>query len=208
MVRRITGQDVGSFVRTAITAPLGADFHIGLPEALEGQVAEIIGPSVPSVTSGTPPDEIPGRAVNNPRPEPTSPNHRAWRAAQIPAANGQSSAQGLGRIYGALANGGTLDGATIISPAGIDRLRAPRWPGPDLMLGPRVWAAGMCLNVIPNFGPNPETFGHTGWGGAYGCVNVEHRIGIGYVMNRMGTQLVGNPRGATLAAAIFEAAAT
>jgi len=208
VVRRITGQDIGNFIRTVIAAPLAADFHIGLPAALDARVAEIVGPTTPSVTSGTPPDEIPGRAVNNPRPDPTSPNQRAWRAAQIPAANGQSSAQGLARIYGALANGGTLDGTSIISPAGIDRMRAPRWPGPDLLLGPRVWAAGMCLNVIPNFGPHAGTFGHTGWGGAYGCADIERGIGIGYVMNRMGTQLVGNPRGATLAAAIFAAATT
>ncbi len=206
VIRRITGQSPGAFIRTAIAGPLAADFHIGLADALEPRVAEIVGPTVPSVTSGTPPAEIPGRAVQNPRPEPTSPNSRAWRAAEIPAANGQSSAQGLARIYAAVANGGRLDGTALLSPATIDRLRAPRWPGPDLLLGPRVWAAGMCLNVIPNFGPLPETFGHTGWGGAYGCANVAHGLAIGYVMNRMGTQLVGNPRGATLAEAVYAAA--
>ena len=206
VISRITGQSPGAFIAAHVAGPLAADFHIGLPAALDVKVAEIVGPSVPSVTS-TSPAEIPGRAVSNPRPDPVSPNQRAWRAAEIPAANGQSSAHGLGRIYGAVANGGTLDGTTIISPAGIDRLRAPMWPGPDLLLGPRVWAAGMVMNVIPNFGPEPGTFGHTGWGGAYGCANREHRIGIGYVMNRMGTQLVGNPRGASLANAIFAAAA-
>ncbi len=205
VIRRITGQDVGGFVRDAIATPLGADFHIGLPVAHDWRVGEIVPPGNTTIGQAAP-AEIPARATVNPRPDPTSPNTRPWRAAQIPAANGQSSAHGLGRIYGAIANGGTLDGTTIISPAGIDRMREMRFPGPDMLLGPRRWAAGVSLNVMPNFGPLPETFGHSGWGGSYGCANRERRIGIGYVMNRMGSTLVGNPRSSSLAAAVFSAA--
>jgi len=80
-----------------------------------------------------------------------------------------------------------------------------RHPGPDMLLGPRQWAAGVSWNVLPNFGPHPETFGHTGWGGAYGCANVARGVAIGYVMNRMGGSLVGNPRGGSLAASVFAA---
>ena len=135
----------------------------------------------------------------------SQPNTRAWREAQIPAANGQASAQGLGRIYAALANGGELDGARILSPAGIDALRAPRHFGPDLMTGPRHWGAGVASRVAPAYGPDPETFGHTGWGGAFGCANIRRGVAIGYVMNRMGGQLNANPRGTSLAAAVFAA---
>jgi CubicO group peptidase (beta-lactamase class C family) len=206
VIRRITGQSPGAFIRDAITTPLGADFHIGLPASLDWRVADIVPPNASVVTSGPPPAEIPARAIGNPRLDAAAPNQRAWRAAEIPAANGQASAQGLGRIYGALANGGSLDGSTVISPAGIDRLRALRHPGPDLMLGPRSWAAGVSFNLVPTYGPDAATFGHTGWGGSFGCANVERRIGIGYAMNRMGNQLVGNPRGSSLCAAIFAAA--
>jgi CubicO group peptidase (beta-lactamase class C family) len=143
--------------------------------------------------------------MDNPRRDATVPNRREWRAAQIPAANGQSSAHGLGRIYAAIANGGVLDGSSIISPAGIEQLRKVRHPGPDMMLGPRRWAAGVALNVIPNFGPHQETFGHSGLGGAYGCADLERGVAIGYVMNRLGGSLVGNPRSASLAAAVFSA---
>ena len=164
---------------------------------------EIVGPADSPVAN---PDiaELPARALSNPRPDPTSPNQRSWRAAEIPAANGQAAAQGLGRIYGAIANGGELGGATVITQAGIDRLRMPLHKGPDQLLGPRQWAAGVNLDVAPIFGPRAETFGHTGWGGAFGCANVELGVGIGYVMNRMGSRLVGNPRGASLCAAIFD----
>ena len=202
LVRRVSGQDVGGFVRDAIARPLGAEFHLGLPAGLEWRVAEIVGPDM---AAGATMElaEIPARAVTNPRLTPQAPNDRAWRAAQMPALNGQAAAQGLGRIYGALADGGALDGVSIISPAAIEQLRAPRHPGPDLMLGPRQWAAGMSFDVAPVLGPHKETFGHTGWGGAFGCANVERRVGIGYVMNRMGGRVIGNLRGAGLCAAVF-----
>ncbi len=206
VVRRITGQDMGGFIRDAITGPLGADFHVGLPAAQDWRVAELLGPPPANAIPGGPGlAEIPRRAVTNPVADPALPNTRAWRAAQIPAANGQASAQGLARIYGALAAGGELDGARVISAEGIERLRAPRHLGPDLMVGPRHWGAGVSSNVAPAFGPHADTFGHTGWGGAFGCANVRLRVGIGYVMNRMGGQITANPRGASLAAAVFAA---
>lgn len=206
VIRRITGQDVGGFIRAAIAAPLGADFHIGLDAAQDWRVAELLGPPPANAVPGGPGmAEIPRRAVSNPAPDPKLPNTRAWRAAQIPAANGQSSAQGLGRIYGALAAGGALDGVRIISAEGIERLRAPLHLGPDLMVGPRHWGAGVSSNVAPAFGPHADTFGHTGWGGAFGCANVRRRVGIGYAMNRMGGQITANPRGTSLAASVFAA---
>ena len=206
VIRRITGQDVGGFIRDAIAGPLGADFHVGLAAAQDWRVAELLAPPPGNAIPGGPGmAEIPRRAVSNPAPDPQLPNTRAWRAAQIPAANGQGSAQGLGRIYGALAAGGALDGARIISAEGIERLRAPRHLGPDLMVGPRHWGAGVSFNVAPALGPHADTFGHTGWGGAFGCANVRRGVGIGYVMNRMGGQIAANPRGTSLAASVFAA---
>ena len=205
LIRRVSGQDVGRFVRDEIALPLGADIFIGLPRELEPRVAEMVAAQAPALTSGPPPAEIPGRAIGNPKLDPRVANTRAWREAEVPAGNGQASARGLGRVYGAIAAGGTLDGVRLLSPEGIDRLRHVLHRGPDLLLGERHWAAGVSLNVQPAYGPHAETFGHTGWGGAFGCANRERGVGIGYVMNRMGAQLIGNPRGASLAAAVFAA---
>jgi CubicO group peptidase (beta-lactamase class C family) len=203
LIHRVSGKDPGSFVRDAITRPLKADLFIGLPEDQEPRVAEMIPFDAPA---GPPPAELPGRAVTNPKMDPLYPNTRAWRAAQIPAGNGQATARGLGRIYGAIANGGELDGVRIISSQGIDRMRRIQHRGPDQLLGERYWGAGVWLNAGAAFGPYPETFGHAGWGGAFGCANREHLVGTGYIMNRMGAQLVGNPRGVSLSEAIFNSA--
>ena len=206
VIRRITSQMPGDFIRAVIAQPLGADFHIGLPPGDDWRVAEIVGPPPAHATPGGPglPD-LARLAVTNPVAEALLANTRPWRAAQIPAANGQASAQGMARIYGALANGGALDGVRIISPEGIDRLRETRHPGPDLMTGPRHWGAGVASHVVPNFGPLAETFGHSGWGGAFGCANTARRVGIGYVMNRMGGHISTNSRATSVAAAVFDA---
>ena len=85
LIRRATGQLPGDFIRTALTGPLGADFHIGLPQAQDWRAAEIVPPSNATIGAASPP-EIPGRATKNPQPQPTSPNTRAWRAAHTTVA--------------------------------------------------------------------------------------------------------------------------
>lgn len=42
VVRRVTGRTVGTYLREEIAGPLGADFHIGLPAALEERVARLV----------------------------------------------------------------------------------------------------------------------------------------------------------------------
>jgi CubicO group peptidase (beta-lactamase class C family) len=67
------------------------------------------------------------------------------------------------------------------------------------------WAAGVVLNGTTTFfGPNPRTFGHSGWGGSFGCADREQRLAIGYVCNQMGPDLVGDVRARELCATIYE----
>lgn len=70
------------------------------------------------------------------------------------------------------------------------------------MLGPRRWAAGVSLNAAGGWGPNPDAFGHAGWGGAFGCADPRAQVGIGYVMNRMGGKVAEDPRAAALCTAV------
>ena len=41
-MRRVSGRSLGTFFREEVAAPLGLEFDIGLPEALEPVVAPII----------------------------------------------------------------------------------------------------------------------------------------------------------------------
>jgi CubicO group peptidase (beta-lactamase class C family) len=45
-----------------------------------------------------------------------------------------------------------------------------------------------------HFGPNPAAFGHDGFGGSAVCADPDSGVAIAYVMNRMGLNLVDDPR--------------
>jgi len=54
----------------------------------------------------------------------------------------------------------------------------------DAMLGmPVDWANGMVINTLDLklYGENKKAFGHSGWGGSFGCADRENEIAIGYV---------------------------
>jgi len=133
-------------------------------------------------------------------------NTRAWRAAELPALNGQASARGVARLCAALAEGGTLDGVHVLSSSTLAAMTAIVADREDLLLGfnPQ-WGMGVAHNLIGIYGPNPRTFGHSGWGGSFGCAEPDARVAIGYVLNHMGPELVGDPRGKSLADAVFAA---
>ena len=75
----------------------------------------------------------------------------------------------------------------------------------DLVLGLNPqWAMGFVTNGSLVMGPEPATFGHGGWGGSLGCAHRGSGIAIGYVLNHMGPELVGDPRATGLCRAVFE----
>lgn len=205
LIRRVSGQSVGEFLRDRIALPLGADLFIGLPESEEPRVAPLIGPLVAApFDPAMPPEAI--AAVTNPLMEPTLPNDRDWRAAQVPAGNGQATARGLARLYGALAHGGTLDGVRLMGPETIARMTTVQTTRPDLLLGlAPFWSMGLIVNDAGVYGPAKDTFGHSGWGGSFGCANVSADVAIGYTMNQMGPDLNGDPRSTGLCNAVFAA---
>lgn len=208
IVRRVAGRSVGRFIATEIAGPLDADIFVGLPDSEEHRVAEMIGPSQPAELP--PLSEVAAMALVNPQQDPERPNRRAWRAAEIPAANGQANAMGLARLYAALAQGGSLDGVTLLAPATVARMTAAQTANGsrDMFLGfVDSWGLGVIRNSVGVYGANPNAFGHSGWGGSFGCADPDAQVSIGYVCNQMGPDLVGDPRTQGLCRAVLEAAA-
>lgn len=206
IVRRATGRTLGALLRDDVFRPLGADFHIGLPESEDGRVAELMPAEHPAVV---PLDELPApvrMALSNPAQDPARVNTRAWRAAELPALNGHASARGVARLCAALAEGGTLDGVQILSPDALAQMTAIVADRDDLLFGANPqWGMGLLHNLIGIYGPNPRTFGHSGWGGSFGCADPDARVAIGYVMNHMGPDLMGDPRSRALVDAVYAA---
>jgi CubicO group peptidase (beta-lactamase class C family) len=207
IVRRVARKTVGRLVAEEIARPLDADLFIGLPESQDARAAEMLPPRSSVVPPPLP--DVAVMALTNPEQDPLLPNTRVWRAAEIPAANGHATARGLARFYAALATDHGCEGVRLLSPATHDRLVRPATEGrTDMFLGfTDSWGMGMALNAPGIYGPNPRAFGHSGWGGSFGCADPDAGVAIGYVCNQMGPELVGDPRTSGLCAAVLACAA-
>jgi CubicO group peptidase (beta-lactamase class C family) len=173
LIRRVTGMTVGTFFRTQVCEPLGADAWIGVPHSEQGRIADLVGASAPF----------------------TDPE---WVEAEIPAANGHANGRSLARIYGALACGGELDGVHLLERSTIDdALQGPAtgpWFGwtTDMLAAVGVsdslfslrFARGFVLNSeFAWMGPNPNAFGYGGSGGSFAFADTDARVGFGYAQN-------------------------
>jgi CubicO group peptidase (beta-lactamase class C family) len=211
---RVAGRSLGSILAERIAQPLDADFFLGLPEALHARVADLIGPNHARIQ----PDlatlmaiKMPPLyriALQNPSIKPWQDACSApWRSAEIAAANGQASARGIARIYGALARGGESAGARILEPTTIATLtREEVGEVDDLVLGrPLRRGRGVILNTLGMYGPNRDAYGHSGAGGSFGFADPALKLGIGYAMNQMQPGIETDTRGNRLIRAVYDA---
>jgi CubicO group peptidase (beta-lactamase class C family) len=222
VIRRISGESVGSFFRKNVAGPLEADFHIGLaaehdartselfesPRPKPGTAAKLPGPLADFMRDMTDPTTMTGAAFMNPKPSAGAVNTRAWRAAEIPAANGHGTARSLARVYGALARGGEIDGVRLLEPRTIESATVEQAFGPDAVLGqmPMRFGLGFMLrqDMIP-MSPSPRAFGHPGAGGSIGFADPDNRVGFGFTMNQMQQGLVGSAGGFAMISRFYEA---
>ena len=205
VIRRIDGRTCGEFVRDEVAAPLGVDFYIGLPASEDPRTAELI-PAPGSDGLGIPPEGLAAKALGLAAPRLAGDvNSRAWRATELPAANGHANARALATIYGSLADGG----APLLSAQGVENAAAHRITADDLVLGFQVRRAlGFILSTPGGryeWGPNPRTFGHSGAGGSLAFADPDRQIGFAYVMNQMSAGLGADPRWQPMLNALYAA---
>jgi CubicO group peptidase (beta-lactamase class C family) len=215
LVRRASGMSIGRYVREHVAVPLGAEFWIGLPEELDARTADLVqgpieasgGPNMMEIMARDPEGML-AKAFGNPPLFAMNTNSREWRAAELAAANGHTTAHALARIYAALAEGGELDSVRVLGRDAIERARTVQSSGQDAVL-PMVTRFALGFMVPPDqepLGPNPRVFGHGGAGGSLGIADPEARIGFGYVMNLMHSGLwLVDPRPRALLDALYSA---
>ncbi|MEW2257459.1 serine hydrolase domain-containing protein [Streptomyces sp. NPDC047869] len=215
VVRRVSGLRPGAFLEREVTGPLGLDFTIGLPEKEAGRAAELV--HARSRDDGEraaafgqlPPAAI--AALANPAVGAAQANTAAWRAAEIPAANGHGTARSVAALYGVFAGGGSYGDRRILSPRAVERAREGQGRCRDLVLGAGfegetevglgLWLSG----PHGSYGPNPRAFGHDGFGGSCGLADPEAEVSLGYTMNRMGPHIADDPRKTALVKAVYSA---
>jgi CubicO group peptidase (beta-lactamase class C family) len=211
--RAVTGRGMRELFRTELAEPLNTDgFHLGRPPAgAPTQPAQIIGPQ----------SKLQNPIVNLIAPHlaalPFSgglgsmyfPGMKAMVQGDTPlldtelaSANGVATARALARMYGAIANGGTIDGNRFLSAELVAGLTGPRSLHPDgSILMPLSFNLG--YHGLPLFGLLPG-FGHVGLGGSLGWADPESGLAFGYVHNRLLTPLVvGDQAGFVATAALI-----
>jgi CubicO group peptidase (beta-lactamase class C family) len=108
--------------------------------------------------------------------------------AELPAANGVATARALARLYGAIANGGQVDGTAFLSPQLIANLKRPGSLHPDgSIVLPMDFHLG--YHGLPLGGILPG-FGHVGLGGSLGWADPDRGLAFGFVHNRLLTPLM------------------
>ncbi len=209
VVRRISGQDIGTFMAENIARPLGLDYHFGLGSAELPRCAEFLeedGQGLAAYLLANP--EVLAARTFGPIAENESFNSPEWRSALVPSANGHGNARALARLYGALALGGSLEGVRIIGRDTLLAASEEQWDGPDLATGIRMrMALGFRLGSADTpMGPNPRAFGSPGAGGATSFCDMDAGIGFGYAMNSKYPGLAAGPRAAALVNALYDCA--
>jgi CubicO group peptidase (beta-lactamase class C family) len=208
VIRRITGDTVGTFLAKEIAGPLGADFHIGLAPEDDRRVANVTRIDPPPVPDD--PNGLAYRTLRNPAVSSDWSWTEAWRRAEIPAAGGHGNARSIATVQAVLANGGESQGLRLLSPAGCDVVFREQANGVDLVLGaPLRLGIGFGINggEIP-IGPNPRTCFWGGWGGSVVVIDLDARMVVTYVMNRMGEGTLGDDRGVGILMAAYGALAS
>ena len=196
VVRRVAGRTVGTVFRQEIAEPLGADFHIGLPATEDARVAEMIPSAIPA-TPLAEPTPVQLNASTNPVLDVAAvTGSRAWRGAEIPAANGTGNARAMAQVLAAL---------TTDMQAGCRRALEVQVEGRDLVLGLPL-RFGLGFAVANGMMPNPNTLYWGGLGGSLVLVDLGARSTFAYAPNKMGDTLA-DVRGLELAMAMWEAMA-
>ena len=231
MVRRVSGKSLGTFFRDEIATPLGLDFWIGLPEEIEPRVAPIVPYVYAANEAKTPfmtalakePKSIPSLFFfNTGRWRTDGANSRGAHAAEIGAANGITNARGLAGMYAPLANGGALDGVTLVDATTLARMGevsmathfdATLYIPTRFALGfmksmdnrKRSIAATLWGEDCDSAILGPQAFGHVGAGGSLGFADPACGLSFGYTMSKMGPGLLLNTRGQSLVDATYRA---
>lgn len=228
LFQRVAGETLGTFLRREVFTPLNADVNLGLPLDQNARIATlypvtregVLFKMLPLVARGVGVEgelyrsvlfgkgSAPRRAFTNPlhgKPGMLRLNEPAIRAMELPWMNALATADGLARVYGALGRGGELDGHRLVSEAAIGRVTPKQsWSNHDRVLcKPLGFSQGYTKDEAHLISPHDAAFGHTGAGGSVGFADPIHKLGMGYVMNRMDHH-VRSPRCIALCHAMYQ----
>ena len=133
--------------------------------------------------------------------------HIYSRNLEIPAGRGVGTARAIARAYSVFANGGRELG---LREETLHELKGPAVPATHGFYDECIKdEAQFSLGFMkPNRGfpfGSPRSFGFPGAGGSFGFADPDAQIGYGYIPNRKGVTLGGDPRDVALRRALYSA---
>ncbi len=197
LARSVTGLGMRELFRTELASPLDVDgVHLGRPpaaaptqpaqiihpqSALQNPIFNAVAPYMAALPGGFGSLYFPGMKA-------TVQGDTPLLDSEIAAANGVATARALARMYGAVANGGEIDGTRFLSRELVAGLTGPRSLHPDGSIGmPMAFHLGYHSLPFPGILPG---FGHVGLGGSLGWADPATGLAFGYVHNRLLTPFV------------------
>ncbi|KAJ6015184.1 beta-lactamase [Penicillium herquei] len=198
IIQRITGKPLGTFIRDKLANPLQADYQLGLSaESNWDRVADVTPPPLLKLPNGIDPNSVLMKTIAGIPIRAESAGTREFRLTELGAANGFSNARALARIGSLISNGGHTDGKKLISKEAIDLFLEEQVDGVDQVLGVRLrYGLGVGLptpEAVPWLPPEGKLGFWGGWGGSILVMDLDRKMSIGYVMNKMGEGTLGNP---------------
>ncbi len=198
--RALTGKGMRDLIREELAEPLNTDgLHLGRPPAESPtRAAQILAPQ------GTMSNPIfnfvaPRVAALHysgafgsmyfPGMKAVVQGETPFLDSEIPAANGVTTARGLAKMYGAIANGGRVDGRQFLSQELVAGLtgRPSLYPDRNIFVPLSFHLGYHSLPFPPGLMPG---FGHAGLAGSVGWADPATGLAFGFVHNRLLTRMV------------------
>lgn len=207
VIRRIDGRGLKQFFAEEIAGPLDADFTIGSPPENHHRISNVTPPPPLPIPPDLDPESIMFKTFTGPLPEASVAHTEAWRAATIGAANGHGNARSVAKIQAVISNRGSSHGVDLLSQPTIDRIFEEQYDGIDQVLGTHNrfglhYALAAPENPVGLVSGKQCYWG--GWGGSVVVNDLDNKITLAYMMNRMQAGLVGNETSVAMVAAMNE----
>lgn len=204
LARAVTGTGMRELMRSEVAAPLNTDgIHLGRPPAdAPTRAARFVGSqlNIPNPVFNALAPAVAGIELSAAFGAMYVPGVKAlvqrdipMLDTELPSANGVVTARALARMYGAIANGGVIDGQRYLSAERVALLTGRRDLRPDRnLIMPLAFHLGYHGLPIPGVLPG---FGHVGLCGSFGWAIPTEGLSISLVHNRLLTPFVATDQG-------------
>ena len=116
-------------------------------------------------------------------------NSQAFRKFDLPATNGFANARSVARIASAISCGGSIDKVQLLSQNTLNEALKEQFNGQGYVFIDGIrYGTGFGLPNISKPIKNPNTLYWGGWGGSVCIMDMDAKLSISYVMNKLRLQ--------------------